>query len=107
MSEATIQAQGPVDVNVGRNPGGCPSCTDKGCEVRCNTDTSLCPSHSALADADPQYRLLVSGDIVVRGDEWLQDDAETWEPTPAWAVGMRYAPGPAMLPARRKVTPNA
>ena len=31
-----------------RHPGGCPTCTETACEVRDNSDTSLCPSHSTL-----------------------------------------------------------
>ena len=56
------------------------------------------------ASATGTYRLLVSGDAVEPDDQWLQDDAVTWLPTPAWAVGLTYSPGPAMLPARRKMT---
>lgn len=36
---------------VGRHPGGCPTCLNSDCEVRDNTDTSLCPTHSSLAAA--------------------------------------------------------
>ncbi len=52
------------------------------------------------------YRLLTRKDRIERDDEFLSDDCETWRIDPLHLfAGMEYCPG-ALLPARRKLTPN-
>lgn len=56
--------------------------------------------------AQERYRLLVRGvDTIQAGDEFLQDDAVTWQPDPNGIfVGMTYV-GNVLLPARRAIEP--
>lgn len=57
-------------------------------------------NRTALA-TQPGYRLLMAGDRIKQGDEALQADAVTWLPVFGWSFGMRYQPGPMLLPHRR------
>ncbi|WP_200843927.1 hypothetical protein [Pantoea sp. 18069] len=61
---------------------------------------------SVTAGAAPAYRLLQRGvDTIQAGDEFLQDDAVTWQPDPNGIfVGITYV-GNVLLPARRAIEP--
>lgn len=61
----------------------------------------------APAAPHKRYRLLVrSVDTIQAGDEFLQDDAVTWQPDPNGTfVGMTYV-GNVLLPARRAIEPT-
>ena len=47
------------------------------------------------------WRLLMTGERINRGDEHLNDDAETWRPVPSYSINMPYAPA-VLMPTRRK-----
>ncbi len=50
----------------------------------------------------PKYRLLCDKDIITEGDDFLDDDCQTWTKIYGPFVGMRYLTG-IHLPVRRKV----
>jgi hypothetical protein len=57
---------------------------------------------------DPNYRPLVSGDIIQSDDEFLDEKTGQFSPLStymcAWMVGVKY--GPAFVPGRRRVSPS-
>lgn len=57
------------------------------------------------ASAEPGYRLLGAGEVMLASDECLCDDYTTWESVAGIFVGMRYVQG--MKPVRRLAAPVA
>lgn len=53
-----------------------------------------------------KYRLMKAGDVVHMGDEFLQDDGETWVKTTTLFVGIEYRICEVFLPARRPLPHN-
>ena len=79
-----------------------------------DSDMAAMDNLSAVLAAAPRppatqehYRLLVRGvDTIQASDEFLRDDAVTWQPDPTGTfVGMTYV-GNVLLPARRAVEPT-
>lgn len=61
----------------------------------------------ANLDAKQSYRLLTASDVIEATDEYLHDNAMTWEAVgPGVFAGMKYIPG-GLLPVRRRVTEEA
>ena len=57
----------------------------------------------AILAAEQPYRLLTAGDVIEATDEYLHDNAMTWEVVgPGVFAGMKYIPG-GLLPVRRLV----
>ncbi len=54
-----------------------------------------------MSDTKPRYRLVRSGEVLQKGDEHLNDDAETWREITHLFVGIPYMP--VFQPVRRKV----
>lgn len=47
------------------------------------------------------YRLVRSGEKVLRGDQILLDDCETWGDLTGWEIGLEYSPS-IFVPLRRR-----
>lgn len=55
-----------------------------------------------LPQTTRRYRLLMRGEVIQRGDESLNDDAETWSPVQPISIRMPYNPA-VLVPVRRLV----
>ncbi len=70
-------------------------------------------SHSVERPCSASYRLLQPGEVIDAGDEYLEDDCQTWTQVPigggravwqCWMIGKKQNPN--MMQPFRRPTPN-